>query len=174
MSSGRGKDKGRVPPSPDAWLLSEKDLKQIEEFLDDELKVVTGVDIPYTAGYSKDGKTVYIDRDVPETIKIKAHNGTGTVEINLWKAFAVHEMTEKSLEDEPAYWPYEWSHEVATRAERLYVESVGADWNDYNAKTEKMVNAILKRGDYKNIPKDLDPEPYEQEGDEDLLEENDE
>ena len=51
-------------------------------------------DIPYLAGYSLDGKIVYIDRHMPRTMKV------GQREIDTDRFLILHEEVEKSLIDQ--------------------------------------------------------------------------
>lgn len=170
MSVAKERDRSPLPPSPEDWLLDDKDLAKLEQFIDDEVEIVSDVDIPYTAGYSTDGKTIYMDREVPEFLELRSRDSRlKKVKFNIWKSFAVHEMTEKSLESMPYFWDYSISHEDALRMERLYVESSGVDWNDYNDKTLELVAKIMDRKTYPDIPKDLDLQPYKDSGDTSIL-----
>ena len=51
-------------------------------------------DIPYLAGYSRDGKTIYIDRHMPKMMK---YNGR---EIDTDRYLILHEEVEKTLIDQ--------------------------------------------------------------------------
>lgn len=153
------------------WLWSEEILKEVEKKLHAEVKLDTKHDVPYTAGYSKDGKTVYIDRTVPQFLEVKAKGSRAKlVKIDIWNTFLFHETTELSLESEPYDLEYVFAHQCALHLERDYVEALGADWTDYNTKTLKIVNAIYARKIFPNIPKDLDKEPMYAEDDEAILE----
>src|SRR5471030_2023728 len=48
-------------------------------------------DIPYLAGYSRDGKTIYIDRHMPKTLKYQGR------EIDTDRYLILHEEVEKTL-----------------------------------------------------------------------------
>lgn len=50
-----------------AWMLSHA----IREILH-RLKRDRTYDIPYLAGYNRDGRTIYIDRHLPKTFKLSA------------------------------------------------------------------------------------------------------
>lgn len=170
MSTGRDRDVAYLEPSPDDWLLSDKELKELEDHIQTEVEFDTEHDIPYTAGYSMDGKTIFIDRTVPQYLEIRARGSrTKKVKVDIWKTFALHEAVEKSLEDQPYFWPYQFSHQVALRAERAYVEALGADWNDYNEKTLAIVDKVYKRGSFDSVPWNLDLGPYVDEKDRDCL-----
>jgi hypothetical protein len=83
-------------------------------------------DIPYIAGYSVDGHTVFIDRHLPRTSRW------------LMKAVAVepflltHEIVEKSLLDELRL-HYLHAHQIALRAERDAVKAAGVRGGRINA-----------------------------------------
>jgi len=152
------------------WLWSDEELKAAEKYLLSEVETDHDHDVPYTAGYSRNAKTVYYDKEVPEWLDVKAKGSrTKTVKVNLWITFGFHETTEKSLEDEPYNIPYQFAHQCALRLEQALVEAYGADWDDYNKKTTKLVNDIYARKEFPNMPEDLDPEPMEEEDDQDIL-----
>src|SRR5712692_9893287 len=51
-------------------------------------------DVPYLAGYSNDGKTIYIDRHMPRTMKFRGR------EIDTDRFLILHEEVEKTLIDQ--------------------------------------------------------------------------
>ena len=107
-------------------------------------------EVPYLAGYSQDGKTIYIDRRFPT--KTTFRNGK-TVDIT--RFIVVHESTEKALMDHLGM-PYQQAHHLAIQAERKAVEDAGLHWGEYNAYCMKYVHAT---GSYKDIPPDIDMKP---------------
>jgi len=118
-------------------------------------------DIPYLAGYSKDGKTIYIDRHMPKTMR---HNGR---DIDTDRFLILHEEVEKTLIDQLNL-HYLHAHQIATRAEQAAVRSAGVRWRDYDRFMQKYVKKI---GDERltKVPPDLDEKPYRDEHDTDLL-----
>jgi hypothetical protein len=118
-------------------------------------------DIPYVAGYSLDGNTIYIDRHMPPTFNYK-----GRI-INIDRFLLLHEAIEKALIDQLGL-HYLHAHQIATRAEEAAVHAAGIDWREYDRFVQKNVNRI---GDERlsKIPDDLDTKPYRDEHDEDLL-----
>lgn len=118
-------------------------------------------DIPYLAGYSRDGKTIYIDRHMPATMKYKGH------EIDTDRFLILHEEVEKTLIDQLDL-HYLHAHQIATRAEEAAVRAAGILWRDYDRFMQKYVKRI---GDerLKKVPADLDLKPYRDEHDFDLL-----
>jgi hypothetical protein len=119
-------------------------------------------DIPYLAGYSKDGKTIYIDRHMPRSFKL----GGRVIETD--RFLILHEQVEKTLIDQLGL-HYLHAHQIATRAEQAAVRAVGLRWRDYDRFMQKYVKRI---GDKRlsKVPSDLDTKPYRDEHDDDLLE----
>jgi hypothetical protein len=119
-------------------------------------------DIPYLAGYSLDGKTIYIDRHMPPKFKFR-----GRV-IDTDRFLILHEEVEKALIDRLGL-HYLHAHQIATRAEEAAVRAAGVLWRDYDRFMQKHVKTI---GDERltRVPHDLDLKPYRDEHDDDLLE----
>jgi len=118
-------------------------------------------DIPYLAGYSLDGKTIYIDRHMPQFFKF------GGRKIDTDRFLILHEEVEKTLIDQLDL-HYLHAHQIATRAEEAAVRAAGLKWRDYDRFMQKYVKQI---GDERltKVPKDLDLKPYRDEQDDDLL-----
>src|SRR5580658_1241584 len=118
-------------------------------------------DIPYLAGYSLDGKTIYIDRHMPSTFKFRGRT------IDTDPFLILHEEVEKTLIDQLGL-HYLHAHQIATRAEQAAVRAFGVDWRDYDKFMQKYVKRI---GDERltKVPEDLDTKPYRDEHDDDLL-----
>jgi hypothetical protein len=118
-------------------------------------------DIPYLAGYSRDGKTIYIDRHMPATMRYKGRA------VDTDRFLILHEEVEKTLIDQLDL-HYLHAHQIATRAEEAAVRAAGILWRDYDRFMQKYVKKI---GDerLKKVPADLDLKPYRDEHDFDLL-----
>jgi hypothetical protein len=80
-------------------------------------------DIPYIAGYSRDGSTVFIDRHLPRSFRWLAK----TVRVEL---LLTQEIVEKALLDELRL-HYLHAHQIALRAERDAVKAAGVSWWAY-------------------------------------------
>ena len=119
-------------------------------------------DIPYVAGYSKDGQTIYIDRHLPSEMEYKGRK------INTDRFLLLHEEVEKTLIDQLNL-HYLHAHQIATRAEEAAVRASGISWRDYDRFMQKYVKRM---GDERltKIPVDLDLKPYRDEHDRELLE----
>ena len=113
-------------------------------------------DIPYLAGYSKDGKTIYIDRHMPRAFRYRGRD------IDTDRFLILHEEVEKTLIDQLNL-HYLHAHQIATRAEQAAVRAAG-----YDRFMQKYVKRI---GDERltKVPADLDLKPYRDEHDYDLV-----
>jgi hypothetical protein len=118
-------------------------------------------DVPYLAGYSRDGKTIYIDRHLPHSFK---HRGK---RIGVDCFLVLHEAVEKSLLDSLGL-HYQHAHQIALRAEEAAVRAAGVAWRQYD---RFMQNFIKEAGDetLTRLPVDLDIKPYRDEHDRLLL-----
>jgi hypothetical protein len=68
-------------------------------------------DVPYIAGYSVDGKTIFIDRHLPRTFRWLLTT------VRVEQFLLTHEIVEKALLDELRL-HYLHAHQIAVRAER--------------------------------------------------------
>lgn len=134
------------------------DLSQVRKGLFEYRRLNREHDLPYLAGYSKDGRTIYIDRHLPEELTLEL-DGQHRV-INSAHYLEVHETFEKTLIDELGY-GYFPAHNAATGAERREVlRGVGPGWwVPYQNEMNKYVKAD---GHEKlvSVPPDLDMLPY--------------
>jgi hypothetical protein len=118
-------------------------------------------DIPYLAGYSRSGKTIYIDRHMPKSFRFQGRR------INTDRFLILHEAVEKALIDNLAL-RYLHAHQIATRAEQAAVRAAGVTWEAYDAFMRKFVKRIGDEA-LSKVPRDLDLKPYEDEHDDALL-----
>ena len=120
-------------------------------------------DVPYLAGYSRDGKVIYIDRHVARSFV----SGRRRVEVD--RFLILHEAVEKSILDHLGL-RYQHAHQIALRAEEAAVRAAGIKWRDYDRFMQKFIKEV---GDekLKKLPADLDVKPYRDEHDEKLLRE---
>lgn len=121
------------------------------------VKVNRTFDVPYLAGYSKDGKTIYIDCDLPKTFANgrKRHPADPFV--------ILHESVEKALVDQLGL-VYQHAHQIALRVEQAAVRDAGISWRKYDAFMQKYIKLAGERPDLR-IPPDLDLKPYRDEHD---------
>jgi hypothetical protein len=118
-------------------------------------------DVPYLAGYSNDGKTIYIDRHMPRSMKFRGR------EVDTDRFLILHEEVEKTLIDQLNL-HYLHAHQIAARAEEAAVRAAKIGWREYDRFMQKYVKRI---GDERltKVPPDLDLKPYRDEHDLDLL-----
>jgi len=118
-------------------------------------------DIPYLAGYSQDGKTIYIDRHLPKSFSFRGR----TIEVD--RFLILHEEVEKTLIDQLGL-HYLHAHQIATRAEEAAVNAQRVTWKAYDRFMQKYVKSV---GDERlqKVPADLDLKPYRDYHDYDLL-----
>jgi hypothetical protein len=118
-------------------------------------------DIPYIAGYSLDGDTVFIDRHLPKTFRWI----TKTVRVEPF--LLTHEIVEKALLDELRL-HYLHAHQIAVRAERDAVKAAGVSWWAYQRFVKKYEKPIEEEK-LVRVPSQLDLTPYRDEKDFGLL-----
>jgi hypothetical protein len=118
-------------------------------------------DIPYLAGYSRDGRTVFIDRHMPRSFLV------GKRRVRTDRFLITHEVVEKALLDQLRL-HYLHAHQIALRTEQAAVRAAGLNWRGYDRFTKShektMADERLQR-----VPRDLDLTPYRDEHDFDLL-----
>jgi hypothetical protein len=114
-------------------------------------------DIPYLAGYSVDGKTIYIDRHMPRSFKYKGRD------VDTDRYLVLHEEVEKTMIDQLGL-HYLHAHQIALRAEQAAVRAAGIDWRAYDKFMQRYVKTV---GDERltKVPADLDLKPYRDEHD---------
>ena len=118
-------------------------------------------DIPYIAGYSVDGHTVFIDRHLPRTFRWLMR----TVRVEPF--LLTHEIVEKALLDELRL-HYLHAHQIAVRAERDAVRAAGISWWAYQRFMKQHEKQIEEEKLIK-VPAALDLTPYRDEKDFGLL-----
>jgi len=117
-------------------------------------------DVPYLAGYSQDGKTIYIDRHLPKTFSYRGKS------VAVDRYLVLHEAVEKTLIDE-LHLHYQHAHQIATRAEAAAVRADRIAWREYDHFMQRYIKQV---GDERltRVPADLDLKPYRDEHDCDL------
>lgn len=128
----------------------------VEAYLDRPRHVDREHDLPYLAGYSKDGSTIYIDRHLPQelTAEWEGHKRLFSPDYFL----QLHEETEKALIDALG-WIYQQAHSVANRVEMRAVLGAGIFLQPY----KRALNPFIKADQLEKlekVPADLDMTPY--------------
>jgi hypothetical protein len=148
----------RIPDTYVSSLMLDRALDAIEKRVGE---IDRDHDIPYLAGYSLDGKRIYIDRHLPPTFQFRGR------EIAVDRYLLLHEEVEKTLIDQLKL-HYQHAHQIATRAEEAAVRADGISWRAYDRFMQQYVKTV---GDERleKVPDDLDLKPYRDEHDYDLL-----
>src|SRR3954466_8125833 len=120
-------------------------------------KVSRDYDIPYIAGCSRDGHTVFIDRHLPRTFRWLLK----TVRVDPF--IVTHEIVEKALLDELRL-HYLHAHQIAVRAERDAVKAAGLSWLAYQG-FMKTYSKAIEEEKLQRVPPSLDLTPYRDEKD---------
>jgi len=110
-------------------------------------------DVPFIAGYSTDGKTIYIDR----------HFNPMWGKVDVTPFLLIHEKTEKALLDY-YHLDYQQAHHLATHNEHMHVDEAGLDWRKYTDHYDPY-EKNLEHEHLTKVPPDLDLEPYRDEHD---------
>lgn len=143
------------------WYVSSLMLDRALDAILRRVKVDRSYDVPYLAGYSSDGKTIYIDRHLPRRF-IWQRRG-----IAVDRYLILHEAVEKTLIAQLDL-HYQHAHQIATRAEEAAVRADRIPWRAYDHFMQRYVKQAGSER-LKRIPHDLDLKPYRDEHDRDLL-----
>jgi hypothetical protein len=157
----RRKRRGRI--QRDDTLVSGQMLQSAVNAILKRIVLDRSRDIPYLAGYSRDGKTIYIDRHLPRSFI------TAGKRVYTDKFLILHEAVEKAILSALGL-HYQQAHQIALRAEEAAVRAEGIRWRDY----DRFMRLYIKEaGDesLSRLPADLDIKPYRDEHDTKLLHE---
>jgi hypothetical protein len=119
-------------------------------------------DIPYIAGYSQDGHTVFIDRHLPKSFTFLGRR------YRVEPFLLTHEIVEKALLDKLRL-HYLHAHQLAQRAERDAVKAAGVPWWFYQYRFIKKYQKHIQDERIERVPASLDLRPYRDEKDFKLL-----
>ena len=144
------------------WVISEMMLDRAIDAINRRIRLVRTYDVPYLAGYSVDGKTIYIDKDLP----------TGFVEsggerVPTDRYLILHEAVEKSILLHFGM-KYQHAHQIALRAEQAAVRADGVSWSEYDAFMQECIKEAAEDRSM-ILPPDLDLTPYVDEHDDEVL-----
>jgi hypothetical protein len=138
-------------------LVSRQMLGQAVAAITAKLNLDRTYDIPYLAGYSRNGKTIYIDKDLPQSFSCRGKR----VKVDAF--LILHEAVEKSLLVTLGL-TYQHAHQIALRAEQEAVQDAGIPWREYDRFMQRFIKEAV--GDeLERIPPDLDIKPYRDEHD---------
>ena len=108
-------------------------------------------DIALLGSSATDGKTVYLDRHLPVSVKV------GKRPMNVTQPLIRHERLEQAIEDIYG-WPYILAHDIAEHWEEQLVTQMGIDPKAY----EKALEPWIKKDEHAKVtkvPADLDLRP---------------
>lgn len=143
------------------WVISEMMLDRAIDAINRRITLVRRFDVPYLAGYSLDGKTIYIDKDLPTGFTTRGQK------VLTDRYLILHEAVEKSILLHFGM-KYQHAHQIALRAEQAAVRADGVSWSEYDA---FMQDCIKEAGEDTSmiLPHDLDLTPYVDEHDDEIL-----
>ncbi len=144
------------------WALSELMLDRTIDAINRRVAMVREYHVPYLAGYSEDGLTIYIDRDLPPSFVNR-----GGDKITVDRYLMLHESVEKSLIHHLGL-HYQHAHQIALHREQAAVKADGVSWNEYDRFMQKWIKEAEESHSL-HLPPDLDLRPYIDEHDKDLV-----
>ena len=113
-------------------------------------------DLPYLGGYSVDGKTIYLDRHLPDKVIFEVDGKS--YDIDPVRFLCNHEKFEKAVMDALG-WAYSAAHEAATGYERRSVLAAGIPWRGYQNAMKHFIKADEAEA-LQKVPANLDMKPY--------------
>jgi len=149
-------------PQEGEWLVNSRILDESANAVMKSVRVIRDFDVPYVGSCSKDGKRVYIDRQLPMHLTYRGKH------YDIDRYITMHEVMEMLFEH-VLHFQYRDAHQLALRAERALVESDGLPWTAYNRFCAKWIKAIGDRKHYPNPPPDIDLQPEIDEDDKTTL-----
>jgi hypothetical protein len=134
------------------WLISQEMMDHAVRAIRSRAKIDRGHDIPYVAGYSVDGATIFIDRHMPAGFVHRKRR------IKTDRFLITHEAVEKALIQLLGL-HYLHAHQIALHAEQAAVRAEGIDWHAYDSFMQDYIKVI---GDEElpKVPYNLDCTPY--------------
>jgi hypothetical protein len=153
-----GTRSGRIPA--DDTVLSGAMLDRAVNAILKNVRLDRRHDVPYLAGYSRDGKTIYIDKSLPKILATRGRR------VRVDRYVILHEAVEKALLDQLQL-HYQHAHQIALRVEQAAVRADGIAWREYDRFMKKHLKEA--EDDLRRLPVDLDIKPYRDEHDRQLL-----
>ena len=134
------------------WLIGQTMMDHAVKAIRARAHLERGYDIPYLAGYSVDGHTIFIDRHMPKSFVYKRRR------VLTDRFLIVHEAVEKSL-IQLLGMHYLHAHQIALHAEQAAVRAEGITWEAYDAFMQEYIKVIGDENLTK-VPDNLDLTPY--------------
>jgi hypothetical protein len=143
-----------VKYGPRDWYLTKENTERAIKALESKKKINRKYDVPDLAGYSKDEKTLYVDKDCPEEFEYMGKK------IKVDSYLLLHEEVESGLM-KAEHADYLDCHQIACLAEKEAVETaegMGA-WDAYSKFCRVQINMAWNKPKPK-APPDLNLKPY--------------
>jgi hypothetical protein len=134
------------------WLIGQTMMDHAMKSIRARTHLVRDYDIPYLAGYSLDGHTIFIDRHMPKSFVYRSRK------ISTDRFLIVHEAVEKSL-IQLLGMHYLPAHQIALHAEQAAVRAEGVTWEAYDRFMQDNIKVIGDEALTK-VPSNLDLTPY--------------
>jgi len=134
------------------WLIGQTMMDHAVKAIRARAHLERGYDIPYLAGYSLDGHTIFIDRHMPKSFVYRRRK------VLTDRFLIVHEAVEKSL-IQLLGMHYLHAHQIALHAEQAAVRAEGITWEAYDAFMQDYIKVIGDE-DLTQVPDILDLTPY--------------
>jgi hypothetical protein len=134
------------------WLIGQKMMDHAVKSIRARCHLERGYDIPYLAGYSNDGHTIFIDRHMPKGFVYRGRK------VATDRFLIVHEAVEKSL-IQLLGMHYLTAHQIALHAEQAAVRAEGITWDAYDEFMQEFIKVIGDESLTK-VPQNLDLTPY--------------
>ncbi len=134
------------------WLIGQKMMDHAVKSIRARAHLERDYDIPYLAGYSLDGHTIFIDRHMPKSFVYRNSR------VLTDRFLIVHEAVEKSL-IQLLGMHYLHAHQIALHAEQAAVRSEGIKWEAYDAFMQDYIKVVGDEN-LSKVPDILDLTPY--------------
>jgi hypothetical protein len=134
------------------WVIGQRMMDHAVKAIRARAHLEREYDVPYLAGYSLDGHTIFIDRHMPKSFIYRRRK------VLTDRFLIVHEAVEKSL-IQLLGMHYLHAHQIALHAEQAAVRAEGITWEAYDAFMQEYIKVI---GDENltRVPDILDLTPY--------------
>ena len=125
------------------------------------LKITSKFDIPYLAGYNRQGTIIFFDRHFNPYMRWKGKR------IDVRPFITLHEVGENCLLNYFGF-NYQQAHHIITHVELAVVKNAGIDTRAYNRFLNPQIKGIHNEK-LKKVPKNLDLRPYADEHEQSIL-----
>jgi hypothetical protein len=145
---------------PRDWYLTKENTEKAIKAVESCHTINRKFDVPDLAGYSENGKTLYIDKDCPESFEYAGR------QVKSDRYLLLHEEVEEALledeEEDSGSSNYLDCHQIACLAEKEAVETIEGMgcWEAYSKFCRKQIDLAWNKKGKLNTPPDLNKKPY--------------